>query len=96
MVKRQKIIQVNIREIGCDQEKGIEREYVHLDKQEIERNSSGWKIDKNRYRWIDEDQAEVNKMRLKEIGVNLYRQRDIKKQRQIDKRQKQIQVHIQR
>ena len=60
-----------------------------LDKKEIESDSGGQKRVKNRYRWIDEDQAEMKKMGLKEIGINLNRQRDIKKQRWIDKRQKQ-------
>ena len=34
-----------------------------MEKQEIERDSGGQKRDKNRYPWIDEDQAEINKKR---------------------------------
>ena len=51
--------------------RGLKEIYVNLDKQDIERDSGGQKRDKNRYRWIDEDQAEIKKIGLKEIGINL-------------------------
>ena len=38
--------------------KQLKEIHVNLDKQKIESNSGGQKRDKNRYRWIDEDQAE--------------------------------------
>ena len=41
---------------------------------------------KSRYRWIDEELAEIKKMGLREIGINLDWQRDIKKYRWIDKK----------
>ena len=47
--------------------RGLKEISVNLDKREIESNSGGQKRDKNRFRWIDEDQAEINKMGLKEI-----------------------------
>ena len=46
--------------------------------------------------WIDEDQAEIKEMELKEISINMDLQRGIKKQRWIEIRQKQIQACIRR
>ena len=61
--------------------KGLKEIHVNLDKQKIESNSGGQKRDKNKYRWIDEDQAE------KPNGVDRDRH-----QSRLTKRYKEIEV----
>ena len=62
------------------QKNGLKKIYkeIEVDIQEIKRDSGGLKRDKNRYKWIDEDSAEIMKMEMKDIGINLDWQRDIK------------------
>ena len=62
------------------QKNGLKKIYkeIEVDIQEIKRDSGGLKRDKNRCKWIDEDSAEIMKMEMKDIGINLDWQRDIK------------------
>ena len=52
--------------------RGLKEISINLDKQGIEDDYGGQKINENRNRWIDEDQAEIGK-RQKQIQVDMRR-----------------------
>ena len=70
--------------------KGLKEIYVNLDKQKIESNSGGQKRDKNRYRWINEHQAE------KQNGVERDRNKSglTKRYKEIEVDRQEIETNI--